>query len=99
LSGQGNFSVCVAGACVFNASIENNGAGCASGTTVVARFFNGDTQLGDVQMGAVGGSLSARMIRPGEVVGLASITPVAPNIVTNGKTYRLLPAWTDVRCQ
>ena len=40
LSGQGSWTSCILGDCIFSASIQNMGAGCASGTTVVARFYD-----------------------------------------------------------
>jgi hypothetical protein len=100
VSGQGSFSTCsLLGDCLFNASVQNTGAGCATSTAIVARFFDANNvQVGsDIAMGAAG-SLSARTIRPGEIVALTSLGLVPASTSANGKTYRLFPTWTNVRC-
>lgn len=101
-SGQGGFRDCLSlvQSCDFEASIQNVGAGCATQTTVVARFFDGNnTQVGsDAQMGAVGASLASRTIRPQEIVAIASINRVAQSTATTSRSYRLFPTWTNVRC-
>lgn len=102
LTGQGSFAGCsgLIDLCAFQASIQNTGLGCATGTTVVARFFDGNNvQIGsDLQMGAMGGSLTSRTIRPQEIVALASVQPIAFSVASASKNYRLFPSWTDVRC-
>jgi hypothetical protein len=99
LSGQGSWSLCSFGDCLFSASIQNNGSGCASGTAVVARFYDANNaQMGsDVQMGTQGG-LSVKVIRPNEIVAITSTIVVASNVVSGTKTYRLFPTWNDVQC-
>jgi hypothetical protein len=102
LSGQGSFANCssLVGLCsAFQASLQNVGPGCASGTTVVARFFNAsNAQVGsDVQMGAAGASLSGLVIRPQEIVAILSVAPV-PFTLTTATRYQLFPTWTNVRC-
>lgn len=100
-SGQGNWSVCSpSGSCLFLASIQNTGAGCATNTSVVVRFYNSaSAQVGaDIQMGGQGTSLSGRIIRPSEVVGLASVSLVSSTVVSGTATYQLFPTWTNVAC-
>src|SRR5262245_58308154 len=74
ITGQGSWSNCVFGGCQLSASIQNTGAGCASGTAVVARFFDATgAQIGsDVTMGAAGG-LSSLTIRSQQVVAVTSL--------------------------
>jgi hypothetical protein len=102
LTGQGSFTNCtILGDCLFSASIQNVGPGCAANTTVVVRFYDaatGGAQVGaDVQMGATGG-LSGRTIRPQEIVPLTALSVISPAINTKTKAYQLFPTWTDVRC-
>lgn len=100
ITGQGSWTLCTSfNDCLFTASIQNTGAGCATNTTIVARFFDANNvQLGsDVQMGA-SGSLSGRTIRPGEIVPIVSLIPVQANVTTKVQSYRLFPTWSDVRC-
>jgi hypothetical protein len=100
-TGQGAWSLCTySGDCVFQASVQNTGSGCASGTTIVARLFdvNGQQVGADVGMGATGG-LSARTIRPNEIVSLLSLTVVPSTVVNKTKTYQLHPSWNNVKCQ
>jgi len=100
ITGQGSFTTCLStGDCLFSASIQNVGVGCASGTAVVARFLDANgAQVGsDVQMGATGG-LASRTIRPQEVVPITSVGFVNSSITSRTKTYRLLPTWNNVSC-
>jgi hypothetical protein len=85
--------------CVFSASIQNTGVGCANNTSVVVRFVDasGNTVGSDVQMGATGG-LAARLIRPNEVVALLSSLPIPAATINRISQYRLIPAWTNVPC-
>jgi hypothetical protein len=100
-SGQGSWASCLpfSGDCIWAGSLQNSGPGCATGTTVVVRLYQGDQQLGaDIQVGAEGTSLSGRTIRPGEVLALRSLNYVSNSIVTRAESYRMFPTWTDVRC-
>jgi hypothetical protein len=100
LSGQAQWAFClsVLGTCALQASIQNMGPGCATQTSVVARFYDrNDQQLGDAQMGASGG-LAAKTIRPGEIVQILSLSQVPAQVVSNTASYRLFPTWNDVRC-
>jgi hypothetical protein len=99
-SGQASWGVCgPTHGCFFLTSIQNVGQGCASGTSVVARFLDAnDAQRGsDVQMGAAGG-LAAKTIRPNEVVAISSLGPTTLATDARVKSYRLLIAWNDVGC-
>ena len=100
LSGQGSWTSCFFGDCLFSASIQNLASGCASGTTVIARFYDGNNQQvgSDTQMGAVGSGLSGRTIRPQEIVALASVGIVGATTISRTQSYRLFPTWNDVRC-
>jgi hypothetical protein len=100
LSGQGSWTGCFLGDCFFSASIENVGAGCASGTSLVARLFDASNQQvgSDIQMGGSGSSLSARTIRPQEVVAVTSLLRVSADFIARSNTYRLFPAWNNVAC-
>jgi hypothetical protein len=101
-SGQGSWTMCdpISGNCWFSASIQNVGSGCAAGTTVVLRLFDGNgAQLGsDVQMGAIGTSLSAKTIRPQEVVAIQSLTFIGPSVSHSVQGYLLFPTWNNVAC-
>src|SRR5262245_32624268 len=75
--GMGELSDCdTYGACLFTASIQNQGSGCAAGTIAVALFFGGGAGalISEAQMEAPGG-LSSRTIRPTEIVALTSTYP------------------------
>lgn len=99
-SGQGQWSPCISSGCAFAASVQNIGAGCATGLTVVVRFFDtANAQVGsDLQLGLTGGSLSGRTVRPNEILAVATFDFV-PNATRNRvSTYSLIPAWTNVRC-
>src|SRR5688572_33070332 len=90
LSGEGSFANCIESPisrCDFHASIQNVGSGCATSTTVVARFYDGSgNQVGsDAQMGAPATSLASRTIRPVEIVALESVGFV-PKTVADGST-------------
>lgn len=102
LSGQGSFTNCIPlfDRCDFQASLQNVGTGCATSTSAVARFYDGNgAQMGsDAQLGAVGASLASRTIRPQEIVAVGSINTVTYTIATTSKSYRLFPTWTNVRC-
>jgi hypothetical protein len=99
VAGRGGFSCDSAGRCSFSTSIQNVGSACASGTAVVARFFDGSgAQLGsDVEMDA-SGSLSSRIIRLQEMLAISSLAPVGSDSALNTKAYALVPTWTNVMC-
>ena len=97
--GQGSWTHCILGKCAFAASIENQGAGCASGTAVTVRFYDANqAQAGpDLTMAAVGG-LSSLTIRPGQVVALQTLQTSEASVMNATKTYRLFPSWNNVVC-
>lgn len=96
--GQGSMSCDPAGHCSFSASINNVGSVCASDTAVVARFYNASgTQVGaDVPMDATG-SLSSKVIRPQDVVQIASTGAVGSEMA-DAKSYLLFPTWNNLIC-
>jgi hypothetical protein len=102
LSGQGTWTniLPIVGDGIFAASIQNVGAGCASGTAVIARFFDGNNQQvgSDTQMGGAGASLSGLTIRPQEISAIRSVGFVPAAIISRTQSYRLFPTWNDVRC-
>jgi hypothetical protein len=82
--------------CYFLTSIQNVGTGCASGTSVVVRFYDGNNaQRGlDMRMEAgPPGALKALTIRPDEIVAISSAFPLDPFV-----SYRIFPTWTEVDC-
>lgn len=96
-SGQGGWINCGPDVgCQFTAAIQNNGTGCATGTAVVTRFYDGSgAQIGsDVNM-AIGLNV---IIRPGQIVPINSIGFVAPSVVNGSQTYTLFPSWNNVAC-
>ena len=97
LSWQSSWTDClfVSRDCILRASIQNVGQGCASGTTVVIRLFNGSQQVGsDLQMTASGG-LSGRTIRPQEIVAIRSTRFVSRSVVDRTTGIRaFLPGTT-----
>jgi len=101
-SGQGSWTSCspISGDCIWSGSLQNMGQGCATSTSVVVRLLDsGNAQVGsDIQVGAQGTSLSARTIRPGELVALGSLSYVSASVVSRTKTYKMFPTWTDARC-
>ena len=101
-AGQGSWISCTSRSrlgCYWSGSLQNVGSGCASGTTAIVRFFDGnDQQLGsDVQVGAAGG-LSSLTIRSQEIVALTSTRLVAWDIVDGAETFLLSPTWNNVEC-
>ena len=102
LSGQGTWTnlLPITGDGIFAASIQNVGTGCASGTAVIARFFDGNNQQvgSDTQMGGAGASLSGLIIRPQEISAIRSVGFVPGATISRTQSYRLFPTWNDVRC-
>jgi hypothetical protein len=100
-SGQGSWTSCIdiLDVCSFDVSIQNVGQGCATGTTVVVRFFDmTDRQVGsDVQMGSP--LLASRTIRPNEILAVTSISRVPGSTARAATKYQLFPTWTNVPCQ
>ena len=96
-SGQWSWGTCLGDlGCYFQTSIRNVGPGCASGTSVVVRFYDvNNSQRGpDAQMGvSPSGLLSALTIRPNEIVTVSSLSPHDPFA-----SYRLFPTWNSVAC-
>jgi hypothetical protein len=67
---------------------------------VVVRFFNASgSQVGsDAQFQlAVAGSLMAITIRPQEIVALRTLS-IPGSTADAMRSYRVFPAWNDVRC-
>jgi hypothetical protein len=83
---------CIQLGCTLEASIQNIGTGCASGTAVVARPYGGQDST-DVPMMATGEPLASRVIRPNDTVALTSVSMVP--VLT---AYRIVPTWTNVKC-
>jgi hypothetical protein len=82
--------------CTFQTSIRNVGHGCATGTSLLVRFYdvNSSPRASDPRMEvSPPGLLSALIIRPGDVVAVRSLTPQDPFA-----SYRLFPAWNNVPC-
>ena len=100
ISGQASWTTCLFNDCFLIASIQNVGDGCASQTSVVARLFgSAGEQIGaDLQMGARNTSLSALVIRPNEIVVLASTRLVSGNVIVLAATLELFPTWNNVAC-
>ena len=94
-SGQWSWGHCLGDlGCYFLTSIHNVGPSCASGTSVVVRFYNVNNAQRDAQMG-VGppGLLSALIIRPNEIVAISSLSPQ-----DTFASYRVFPTWNNVAC-
>lgn len=101
LTGQGAWTGCIGTSCVFSASVQNNGAGCATGITVVTRLFDSNSaQVGsDIQMGTVQSpGLSARTLRPNEILAIASQIYIDGATINRAATYRLFPTWNNTAC-
>ena len=82
--------------CYFQTSIQNVGSGCASGTSVVVRFYDANqSQRGsDIRMGvSPPGFLSALTLQPNETVAVSSLAPLDPFA-----SYRVFPTWDNVAC-
>ena len=82
--------------CYFQTSIQNVGTGCASGTSVVVRFYDvNNSPLGfETRLDVTPpGRLSALTIRPNEIVALSSLSTHDPFA-----SYKVLPTWNDVAC-
>ena len=82
--------------CYFQTSIQNVGPGCASGTSVVVRFYDvNNSPLGfETRMGvSPPGVLSALTIRPNEIVAVSSLSLQDPFA-----SYRVFPTWNNVAC-
>lgn len=89
-----------AGTCQLSLSIQNTGAGCASGTVIKVRFLDaGDVQLGgpDTLMDA-GGKLSSMIIRPNEIVTVTSVTGIDSDVYTKQRKMVVIPFWHNVAC-
>ena len=90
--------------CTLDASIQNIGAGCASGTAVVARLTDSETneQVGpDIQMRAATGPLSnlpSLTIRPQEIVALTSAGSLGSDVASRSVRVQLFPTWNNVSC-
>ena len=90
--------------CTLDASIQNIGAGCASGTAVVARLTDSETneQVGsDIQMRAATGPLSnlpSLTIRPQEIVALTSAGSLGSDVASRTVRVQLFPTWNNVSC-
>jgi len=101
-SGQMSWFGCLTdGSCGFTLSITNSGSGCASGISAVTRFYNANNQQvgSDVQMTIAGGGLPSVVLRPSEILVLYSLPPWLPYSATSiARSYRVFPAWTNVRC-
>jgi hypothetical protein len=96
-SGQWSWGNCLGDlGCYFLTSIQNVGPSCASGTSVIVRFYDvNNAQRGsDTRMG-VGppGVLSALTIRPNEIVAISSLSPQ-----DTFASYRVFPTWNNVAC-
>jgi predicted small lipoprotein YifL len=100
-SGQTTWTYCSSytADCYFSAAIQNVGAGCGSGKTVIARFYDGNGQQvgSDVEMSASGG-LSTRILRPQEIVAIDSSGMVPASVISRARAYRLFPTWDNVKC-
>lgn len=96
-SGQWSWGNCLGDlGCYFLTSIQNVGSSCASGASVVVRFYDvNNAQRGsDAQMG-VGppGFLSTLTIRPDEIVAISSLSPQ-----DTFASHRVFPTWNNVPC-
>ena len=101
LSGRSSWTRCdlPAQSCYLAASMQNMGPGCATSTTVVGRIYDatGAQSGADIEMGAIGG-LSAKTIRPNEIVALTSLLSVGSEVNASYRSFGLFPTWTDVIC-
>jgi hypothetical protein len=103
--GQGSWTQCNMETCVFLASIQNTGPGCATGAEVTVTISNSAAvPIGEpnTHMGVQGTTgllaLSTRVIQPNEVVALSSTIPLAVAVKDGMATYQLFPKWTSVKC-
>jgi hypothetical protein len=84
--------------CTIAGALQNTGAGCAANTTAVVRLSGTAGTLPDMQLGAVGVGLSARVLRPGEVVSVGTIQSISHSAANAVTTYQIVPTWTNVAC-
>ena len=98
-SDWGSFCTSIGG-CRFGTSIKNTGAGCASSTAVTVQFYDetGAAYGSAYQMGATGGSLASRTIRPQEVVAISTINTFRSGLINYYKTYELSISANSVNC-
>ena len=96
-SGQWSWGNCFGDlGCYFQTAIRNVGPGCASGTSVVVRFYdvNNSPRGSETRMGvSPPGVLSALIIRPNELVAVSSLSLQDPFA-----SYRVFPTWNNVAC-
>ena len=96
-TGQWSWGNCLGDlGCYFQASVQNVGSGCASGTSVVVRFYdsNHEQRGSDVRMDvSPPGVLSALTIRPNEIVAVSSSSPQ-----DTFASYGVFPSWNNVAC-
>lgn len=94
LFGNGQFSFCNSFGCIFQLPIQNEGPGCASAVRGTVTFFTAS----NVALGTYQWSLNAATVLR---VGESAVTPIVNlpgGFNAQTSSYRIDPAWTDVRC-
>lgn len=92
-TGGGSFSVCNQFGCIFNGPMRNSGTGCANTVKGTVTFFDAQQAgLGTFQWSIA----AATVVRAGE--SFVFTTSLLSAALQATATYRVDPAWTDVRC-
>lgn len=91
--GGGLFSLCNFAGCIFQGPMRNDGAGCANTVRGTVTFNNAQNQpLGTFQWSIA----ATTVVRPSEsFVFTSGLLPAGMSATT---TYRVEPAWTNIRC-